>query len=112
MKMIKLVAVVVVVAALTAGQSALLAAPSQNLAIASERTVGLGFFMEVIRILGFNLGTPEARIAPAPRHDGSRSQPGSTSDLSRSTLRPGSGFSTDGAIWGGSGRCPTPGSCN
>ena len=78
----RVTAVLMVVLALTAGQSMLMAAPVNGSAVAVQHSGRLGLFDTFLRIFGAIWG-----------------------DRGLTRSQPVSGGSTDGAIWGGDGRC-------
>ncbi len=99
-KMTKIAAALMVVAALTFGQSMLMAAPTQGATIATQRSASLSLFAHFMSLLGLSSGPAETGTT-----GGLTSSPTSlrSGTSKQQNLTP----STDGAIWGGSGR----GSC-
>ncbi len=96
-KTTKIAAIVMVVMALTLGQSMVMAAPAGNgAAMAARGNSGMGIFSDFLSLFGLSLGNIDA--AQAPR---STNSPRSTTLDSRST----GSISTDGAIWGGGNYC-------
>ena len=101
-KTTKIAAIVMVVMALTLGQSMVMAAPAggSGAAMAARGNSGMGIFSDFLSLFGLSFGNIDA--AQAPRNTNS---PRSTTIDSRST----GSISTDGAIWGGKGYCRTYG---
>ncbi len=88
--------VLVVVAALTAGQSIVMAAPTGPVAIGARSNAGFGFISDLLGLFGIGFGN----------QDGSLSKGRPAAAKGQLNPRSNSNISTDGAIWGGSGyRC-------
>ena len=105
-RLAKVVAVVMVLAAaLTFSNTALMAAPTHGAAMAADRGFGIGLFQTFLRLIGFASG--DINSATALPHAGSPrpiTGVGGTATGGFSS-QPSTGLKTDTAIWG---RCQLP----